>query len=83
LTRSDAWLTGCNNSAGDLRIESGPTCSAQSILGPGAALCSAIPSGHNLRVTITFHYPGLLDQISGQPATSTFTINPSGNYSAP
>lgn len=81
LTRSDFWLKGCNNQAGQLRIASGPTCAAQSFLGPGTASCSAVPSGSRLRVTVTFHYPGVLDLISSQPSTSTFYIDPSGSYS--
>lgn len=82
LIRSDVWLTGCNNPAGQLRIKSGPTCAAKSFLGPGVAYCSASPSGSRLRVTVTFHYPAGLDSISGQPATSTFFIDPSGGYSS-
>ena len=82
LIRSDVWVTGCNNAEGQLRVASGPTCTAETFLGPGTAFCSSAPSGNDLRVSVAFDY-GFLNQISGQLRTSTFTISPSGNYSAP
>lgn len=80
---SQVDLSGCNTSDGQLRISSGPTCSASSFLGPGTASCSATNVGADIKVRVEIHYPYLLDWTSGSPSVTNFTINPSGNYSSP
>jgi hypothetical protein len=83
LVRSDVWLTGCKNPAGQMRILAGPTCEATSFLGAGTATCSSAPDGSDLSVTVTVHYPFGLDIVSGGPVTTTFRIDPGGGYNAP
>ncbi len=55
--QSDVWLTGCNNSSGELRVQSGPTCTATSFLGAGEAICTATPDGSKLKVAVKVVYP--------------------------
>ena len=78
--QSDVWLTGCNNSAGQLRLESGPTCRATSLLGGGQATCTAVPDGTSLKVFVHIVYPFGLNLIAGPNTTTTFWIDHSGGY---
>lgn len=81
--RSDVWLTGCNNSAGELRASSGPTCQATSFLGRGTATCTASPAGRSVKVVVHIVYPFGLNLIAGQPTTTSWTVNQYGNWSSP
>lgn len=83
LARSDVRLTACKNSAGQMRIQGVPNCSAASFLGAGTATCSSAPDGSDLRVTVIVSYPFLLGPMLGLPATTTFRIDPGGGYNAP
>jgi hypothetical protein len=74
--QSDVWLTGCNNSAGELRLQSGPTCRTASFVEPGTATCIA-------KVVVRVVYPFGRNLIAGPKTTATFAIDPSGNNSAP
>ena len=76
--RSDVWVTGCKDAAGQLRVTSGPTCRATSFLGPGTASCTAVSQGDSLKVTVHVTYPFFLDSLSGRPATTAFTLTQSG-----
>jgi hypothetical protein len=80
--RSDVWLVGCNNAAGQLRIASGPSCRATSFLGGGQATCIATPDGNKLKVTVNFVYPFGLNQVAGPKSSSTFWVDPGGGYSS-
>jgi hypothetical protein len=80
--RSDVWLTGCNNASGQLRIESGPTCQATSFLGAGHITCTATPDGSNLKVVVHVDYPLGLNLVAGQRTTTSFWVDPSGDYSS-
>lgn len=83
LARSDVWLTGCKNSSGQMRIQSGPTCSVSTVFGPGTARCSSVADGSDLRVTVTDNYPFLLGALLELPDSTTFRIDPGGGYNAP
>ena len=65
-----------------MRLESGPACRATSFLGPGSATCTAMHWGTSLKVVVTVEYPFGLNLISGQPATSSFRIDPGGGYNS-
>jgi hypothetical protein len=80
--RSDVWLTGCSNSAGQLRAASGPTCRATSFLCPGSATCTASPAGDGLKVVVQLDYPFGLDLIAGRPLKTAFTVSRSGGWTA-
>ena len=78
--QSDVWLRGCNTSSGELRVESGPTCRATSLLGAGKAICTASPDGTSLKVSVRMVYPFGLNLITGPNTTTTFWIDHSGGY---
>ena len=79
---SEVRLTGCNNSRGQLRLTSGPTCYATSFLGPGTASCTPTNAGRDLKVVFKASYPFELDNFSGQAQSMTFRISPEGGYSS-
>jgi hypothetical protein len=76
----DVWLMGCNDAAGQLRLESGPTCEATSFLGAGQATCTATQDGSELKVVLHLSYPFGLNLLAGPPTTRTFWIQPGGSY---
>jgi hypothetical protein len=73
--RSDVWVTGCQDAAGQLRVTSGPTCRATSFMGPGEATCTAVSQGDHLKVTVHITYPFFLDSLNGRPSTTAFTLS--------
>jgi hypothetical protein len=77
---SEVSLTGCNNSAGELRLTSGPTCKATSFLGPGTASCTATQSGRDLKVVFSANYPVGIGFFAVEPTTTTFRLTPEGSY---
>jgi hypothetical protein len=83
LIRSDVWLTACTNASGQMRIATGPKCSASTTFGWSSANCSSAPDGSDVRVTLNVQYPFWVAWISGLPATLTFRIDPGGGYTSP
>ena len=79
--RSDVWVTGCKDAAGQMRVTSGPTCEATSLLSPGTATCTATSEGDHLKVVVHISYPFGLDWIAGRPSTTAFTLD-SGGWTA-
>jgi hypothetical protein len=80
--RSDVWVMGCKDVAGQLRLASGPTCAATSFLGPGTATCTATPAGDRLRVVVTINYPLGLDWLAGRASTAAWIVSPGGGWFA-
>jgi hypothetical protein len=76
MLRSDVWVTGCKDAAGQLRVTSGPTCSATSFMGPGTATCTAVSQSGGLKVTVHVTYPFGLNSLAGQPSATAFTLSP-------
>ena len=80
--RSDVWVMGCKDVGGQLRLASGPTCSATMFLGPGTATCTATPAGDRLKVVVHISYPFGLDWLAARPSMTAFTLSPGGGYFA-
>jgi hypothetical protein len=76
--QAGVWVTGCKDAAGQMRVTSGPTCEATSLLGPGTATCTATSEGDHLKVVVHISYPFGLDWIAGRPSTTAFTLDSSG-----